>query len=537
MLCLTFHLNSQNSTSKTIGIVGVHSATQADILSPANDLFQSLNEALQTIPQGGKIVLLEGTYTIPTNINESINLLSEQSVTGVGPQTIIEINNNKPLFHLGSTTQCKNVIVRDLSIKVNATNFDNPLILFESSNSPAAVIDDNEFINLKIEYSNNVTKVNLIELRSGIKSMIRDNRFINFDVGISQQTNQVDYINLKSNGRIRDNDFHHIVVKRKGEFNGNIITGTGINLVTTNTKAFILHNSFQHIKLPPIETGIFLGLGTKNFRSDVAESWINNNQFGDIYFEGFVIGIEFYKQDGLLKYNLARNMFRDLILQSKKESTNGIKNIFGLANSFIYCNIYDWKKRNIAVADKIIDISSDALFTTIVNPRLDLTDVNDEGRKTAVYANGASLVDLNTSTLNRTSQIQMYDPAVGNDIQTKFFSKSTNEGSLFKILTKDGNGAFTKKWEINDKGDIDINQKLKIEQIPEFTEGNILIENDKTVGKIQLVSLKNNLGITAIENKLENEKEGQKEMINQLLHAIQVLENRVVELENKLIAQ
>ncbi len=524
----------------TIGLESRHANVDKITTCKPSTFTKVLETALASIPDGGIINVLDGTY----HLNQTIKLRSKQSIIGQGSETNLLLSENFTAFQIEANdkTKAEDISIQHLKITVNNQRYNQNIFHFKAGNGTETFIQNNRISNLNIDYVNSVDRIKLIQLLSNKSAFIRDNTIADIEISFAK-ANHIELIDLLSNGKIKNNDFSHINLLKIGAYNDAMTPGYGLRLVTGKPKASLLNNSFSNLRFPPLEKGIYVSLGSNETSSGAKDSWINNNRFTDLYFEGYKVGISFNKMNDVELYSFNHNMFRDIILQTKAYSVVGIDNIFGKGNSFLYCHVYDWHKKNKSTGTHIIRVSKNARYTYINNPRIFIDFVEDKGNKTTWICNGTNSQFQQNSSINKTSQLFLFDNTNGDSpIKSerhiaKINSLKQAEGNSLQFYTLDPNNEFSKKLVIDQQGNTIIKNQLTIEDLPSFTDGQMLVAKSNTVGRINNKQLKENLGIAAVENQINDIELNQKETLQNLEERLVILEAYIHQLEQQINAQ
>ena len=83
--------------------------------------FKDIQSAVDALPNGGKVLIKEGIYTI----DKSINLAKNMAVIGSGDNTVVKLGNNVdpvPLRGIFSIKNKENILISDLKIDGNMAN-------------------------------------------------------------------------------------------------------------------------------------------------------------------------------------------------------------------------------------------------------------------------------------------------------------------------------------------------------------------------------------------------------------------------------
>lgn len=532
-------LKAQASNTITIGLQQRHSQIQGVILTQPSDFTATLESALASIPNGGVINLLDGNFPL----ENTIKLKSNQSIIGLGPSTNLTITENINVVRIlaNNNFKAENISIQNLKISINNTRFNEDIFYLKSGNGNVTHLQNNRIANIVIDYENSVEAVNIIRLLCNKRAFIRDNTITDIEV-IFAQTNALSMVDILANGKIKDNDFNNINIVKIAQLN-EMTPGIGLQLETGREEAFLLNNTFSNLKFPPIEKGMYFSIGSNQSTVAAEESWMNNNRFTDISFEGFKIGISFNKMDNINVYDFSRNMFRDIILQSKEYSEIGIDNVFGKGNTFLHCHVYDWLRKNANAAQHIISVSEDANYTFVHSSRIFLDHVIDHGENTSWICNGTNYNTQQNSCLNKTSQLLLYDnadkssPIKANRHTAKITSLKNASGNTLNFHTLDNDATFSKKLFIAENGNTVVKKQLQIDQLPNINDGQILMAKANKVGTIKTNQLKNNLGITSLENQIDLLDFKQQKEYEKLEERLAILETYIHQLEQQLNEQ
>ncbi len=520
----------------TIGLETRYANSGNIITCQAHNFTATLENALKNIAEGGIINILDGTY----HLDNTIRLNSKQSIIGQGSETNLLLKENIIAFEMlaNDQTKAEDISIQHLKITIDNPRFNQYLFSLKSGNGNETYLQNNRISNLNIDYVNSVDQIKLIQLSSHKNAFIRDNHITDIELSFAK-ANYIGLISLMSKGKIKNNDFNNINLLKIGAFNDEMTSGIGIQISTGKPKASVLNNSFTNCRFPPVEKGIYISLGSPEQESNAEESWINNNRFTDLYFEGYKIGIDFNKSKELTLYSINHNMFRDIILQTKTYSEVAINNIFGKGNSFLYCHVYDWHKKNKSVGKHIMTVSKNARYTYINNPRIFVEFVEDYGKNTSWICNGTSSQHQQNTSISKTNQLHLYDnidkakPIKASKHIAKINASKNAQGNSLHFATLDGDQEFSKKLWIDELGNTIVKKQLSIKQLPEYNNGQLLITNNQKVGRIKTTKLKENLGITALENNINDIEQNQQKRHENLEERIVMLEKYIEALEQQ----
>ncbi len=531
----------QSASTITIGLNPVDQRIgRSDTTAIASQFGSFISNLIDELPQGTNIILLEGDYPLQS---ASIQLKKGQSLSGQGPSTRLIVTENLPAIELLASHEYpkENIRVHDLQVQINNFGHSMPAIVCKTvvHDTEEVILQNNQFMNLKFDFVNTPSVITALHLETKRNGWIRDNSFYNFEIDFNKPSKAAHFFTLVTKWKIRDNDINNINIKEIGNaFEPGLIQGCGIQIETAKKSASVLNNTFSNIKFPPLASGIILSIGSPAQAHPPTESWINNNRFTDLYFEGYVRGIDFkIASVGIDTFECNRNIFRDLILQTKEYSHTAINNVVGTANSFVNCHIYDWHNRSNPNVGHAIKITEDARYTLIMVPRTFTKDVEDMGKQTFWMTNGNNSSEKTYSKFAKTGQLQLFDePTINSAIKAKehnarIRSKQRGNGNEILFETRQSNGNFKDILRIDENNQVIVHKTITLKEIPDLNVEHIIISDaNGKLGKISVAELKTLLGGTGYIEPTPKSTE-------ELLVTLQSLESEIQSLRTQINAQ